>query len=53
MEKETRLEDYVELLDLVENQAQLIKHQSSAISRLTIKVLEQESIITELLQEEG
>lgn len=52
MGRKPRFKDYMELLDLVEHQAQLIKQQSSTISRLTIKVLEQESVITELLQEE-
>ncbi|MDI9412770.1 MAG: hypothetical protein QM401_04235 [Bacillota bacterium] len=51
MEKKPRFDDYLELLNLLDHQGRLIKQQSSIINELTLKTLEQESIISELLLE--
>lgn len=48
-----RLDDYVELLNLIDYQASLIKRQSSIISELTIKLLEQDTLIQELMRSNG
>ena len=48
-----RLDDYVELLNLIDYQASLIKRQSSIISELNIKLLEQDTLIQELMRSNG
>ena len=48
-----RLDDYVELLNLIDYQTSLIKRQSSIISELTIKLLEQDTLIQELMRSNG